>query len=101
MKTGMYYNIATIPYYNFVRSGYINIYSGRLVRIGIYSSRWPSTAASNIWDRIGLGAYYLNFNATNASPSSGPTDRWYSYPLRRLSSGGGRLGSDDQDHSIE
>lgn len=95
MKTGMYYNIATIPYYNFVRSGYNHITTGKIRSIGGLGYYWAASATSKEWSVTGRGAYSLGIYEPESYPSNGPTARWYSLPLRRLSSGGGRLGSDD------
>ncbi len=75
------YNIANTPLY-FVRSGNVEMNSGRLWVAGIGGYDWSLIAASKRNDGTAiLGAYYLGFNVTGASPSGGPLYRWVGYPF--------------------
>lgn len=67
----------------FVRSGdiYLTITAGTFRGAGQYGYVWSSRtspASSTL-------AYWFEFNATGVSPSSGPYNRWYAFPLRCLS----------------
>ena len=73
----------------FVRSGYVYLpgVSGATFRgAGIYGHWWSSRASSTRYDGSAIpSAYYLVFDPSAVYPSDGPSDRWYAFPLRRLS----------------
>lgn len=68
-----------------MRSGYININTGRLKVAGQNGYDWSSRASSTRWDGASVpSGYNLNFNATGVNPSNGPNERWHGFPLRCL-----------------
>ncbi len=68
----------------FVRSGDIALTNttGVLKNASISGYNWPSRAVDYA---TSANAYYLVFNASEVFSSGGPTDRYYAFPLRCLS----------------
>lgn len=71
--------------YSFVRSGIINVNTGRLRNAGINQDVWSSRAGTE------ANAYNLTLNATNTNPSNGPNARANGRALRCLLSVGADL----------
>ncbi len=82
---GVNYNIAAAPLY-FVRSGYLIPNVGKSWDAGQYGYWWSSRGSSTRYDGVTTpSAYHLHFNATGVNPSNGPSNRYYGFPLRCLS----------------
>ena len=82
---GVNYNIAAAPLY-FVRSGYLAPNDGKSWHAGQNGDLWASRGASTRYDGVTTpNAYSLAFNVTGVYPSNGPTDRFYGFSLRCLS----------------
>ncbi len=72
----------------FVRSGYVDLpnTAGTLRYAGQWGYDWSSRASSTVASGATTpSAYTLHFGPTDVYPSSGPWERWYSRPLRCLS----------------
>ena len=80
------YNNVTIFLY-FVRSGYVNV---NISRFGLASSdgySWSATSSAKRFDELALfSTYYFSIRIADVRSSSGPSSRWYGYPLRGLKS---------------
>ena len=71
-----------------MRSGlvHLSVSAGTFRDAGVGSLSWSARASSTRYDGAAIpSAYYLGFNATGVYPSHGPWERWYSRPLRCLS----------------
>ena len=71
-----------------MRSGVIDltIADGTLGNTGIYGYNWSSRGSSTHTNGSAIpSAYYLYFGVSDASPSRGLLNRWYSRSLRCLS----------------
>ena len=69
-----------------MRSGVIGIDNGRLRISGIDGDYWSLVASSTQGNGTATSsAYYLRFDASGVNPISGPVVRWFSLPLRCLS----------------
>ena len=69
------------PDAGFVRSGYVHLAltTGTSRYAGDTGDWWSSRGD------IAAGAYNFYFNATGILPSGGPSDRYFAFPLRCLS----------------
>ena len=71
-----------------MRSGRVDpaVTAGTLRLAGQRGYWWSSRASSTRYDGSAIpSAYYLVFDPSAVYPSDGPSDRWYAFPLRRLS----------------
>lgn len=75
------YILTTSLYY--MRSGWISIVHGKLRNSGYENDVWSSAAAA-FTSSIEATAYYLDFNTSIIDPSTGPSTRWYGFPLSCL-----------------
>ena len=70
----------------FVRSGFLSPDTGKFWYAGLNGHWWSSHGSSTRDDGVTTpSAYNLDLNATDVHPSYGPSNRFYGYPLRCLS----------------
>ena len=69
-----------------MRSGRLSLYDGKAWYAGANGYWWPSRGTSTRSDGIAVpSGYSLAFGASGVNPSYGPSERWFAFSLRCLS----------------
>ncbi len=69
-----------------MRSGRLSLYDGKAWYAGANGYWWPSRGTSTRSDGTAApSGYSLAFGASGVNPSYGPSERWFGFPLRCLS----------------